>query len=162
MVKIVPGYHGPVIWVPDASRSVSVCSNLLSDELRHDYLAEVRAEYARIKTQHDNKKGPGPHKLADARKHGFKPLERLQAAGAVVPGVKQLKNYDLAEIAEHIDWAPFFQTWELAGSYRSILDDEIVVEGAQRARGRQADAKKVIDGRWLTANAAFGFSGQRE
>ncbi|MEK7834750.1 MAG: B12-binding domain-containing protein, partial [Pseudomonadota bacterium] len=56
VVKIVPGYHGPVIWVPDASRSVSVCSNLLSDELRDNYLAEVRAEYTRIRIQHEQKK----------------------------------------------------------------------------------------------------------
>jgi len=159
VVKIAPGYHGPVIWVPDASRSVSVCSNLLSDELRDRYLADVRAEYARIRTQHENKQGPGPlHKLADARKHGFK--TDWSAYAPPVPsflGVKQLKNYNLAEIAEYIDWGPFFQTWELAGPYPKILDDEIVgVEARKVLADGKAMLKKIIDGKWLTANAVFG------
>ena len=159
VVKIVPGYHGPVIWVPDASRCVSVCSNLLSDELKDSYLAGVRAEYARIKTQHEGKKGPGPmHKLADARKHGLKTdwSAYVPPAPSFV-GVKQLKNYDLAGIAEYIDWGPFFQTWELAGSYPKILDDEIVgVEARKVLADGKAMLKKVIDSKWLTANAVFG------
>jgi len=159
VVKIAPGYGGPVIWVPDASRSVSVCSNLLSDELRGKYLAEVRGEYARIKTQHERRKGPGPmHKLADARRHGLK--TDWSAYTPPVPsflGVKQLKNYNLAEIASCIDWGPFFQTWELAGSYPKILDDEIVGSEARKvlADGK-AMLKKIIDGKWLAANAVFG------
>ncbi len=159
VVKIAPGYHGPVIWVPDASRSVAVCSNLLSDELKDKYLAEVRAEYARIKTQYEQKKGPGPmHKLADARKHGLK--TDWSAYVPPVPsflGVKQLKNYDLAEIAAYIDWGPFFQTWELAGPYPKILDDEIVGSEARKvlAEGK-AMLKKIIAAKWLTANAVFG------
>ncbi len=159
VVKIAPGYHGPVIWVPDASRSVSVCSNLLSDELRDKYLADVRAEYARIRTQHENKQGPGPlHKLTDARKHGLK--TDWSAYAPPVPsflGLKQLKNYNLAEIAEYIDWGPFFQTWELAGAYPKILDDEIVgVEARKVLADGKAMLKKIIDGKWLTANAVFG------
>jgi len=159
VVKIVPGYHGPVIWVPDASRSVSVCSNLLSDELKQGYLADVRAEYVRIKTQHDNKQGPGPmHKLADARQNRFK--TDWSTYKPPVPsflGLKHLKNYNLAEIAEHIDWAPFFQTWELAGSYPKILDDEIVGDEARKVLADgQAMLKRIIDGKCLTANAVFG------
>ena len=159
VVKIAPGYHGPVIWVPDASRSVSVCSNLLSDELRDGYLAGVKAEYARIKTQHENKAGPGPmHKLAEARRHGLKTDWRTYTPPAPsFLGLKHLKNYTLAEIAEHIDWAPFFQTWELAGSYPKILDDEVVGVEAKKvlAEGR-AMLKKIVDGKWLKANAVFG------
>src|SRR4051812_33754609 len=159
VVKIAPGYHGPVIWVPDASRSVSVCSNLLSDELREGYLADVKAEYARIKTQHENKAGPGPMlKLAEARANGLKTDWR--ACAPPVPsfiGLKHLKNYSLAEIAEHIDWAPFFQTWELAGSYPKILDDEVVgVEARKVLADGEAMLKKAIEGKWLTANAVFG------
>ena len=159
VVKIAPGYHGPVIWVPDASRSVSVCSNLLSDELKTGYLADVKAEYARIKTQHENKAGPGPMlTLVEARRNGFKTDWR--AYKPPVPsflGLKHLKNYTLAEIAEHIDWAPFFQTWELAGSYPKILDDEIVgVEARKVLAEGQAMLKRIIEGKWLTANAVFG------
>jgi 5-methyltetrahydrofolate--homocysteine methyltransferase len=71
--------------------------------------------------------------------------------------LKHLKNYSLAEIAEHIDWAPFFQTWELAGSYPKILDDEIVgVEAKKVLAEGQAMLKRIIEGKWLTANAVFG------
>jgi 5-methyltetrahydrofolate--homocysteine methyltransferase len=159
VVKIAPGYHGPVIWVPDASRSVSVCSNLLSDELRQGYLADVKAEYARIKTQHENKAGPGPMlKLAEARANGLKTDWRTyEPAVPTFLGLKHLRNYALAEIAEYIDWAPFFQTWELAGSYPKILDDEIVgVEAKNVLAEGKAMLKKVIEGKWLTANAVFG------
>ena len=159
VVKIAPGYHGPVIWVPDASRSVSVCSNLLSDELRDKYLAEVRADYARIKAQHENKQGPGPLRaLAEARARGLKTDWSTYAPPSPsFLGIKQLKNYDLAEIAQYIDWAPFFQTWELAGSYPKILDDAVVgVEARKVLAEGQAMLKKIIGGKWLTANAVFG------
>jgi 5-methyltetrahydrofolate--homocysteine methyltransferase len=71
--------------------------------------------------------------------------------------VKVLKNYDLGEIAQYIDWGPFFQTWELSGPYPAILQDEIVGEAARNVLAEgQAMLKKVIEGRWLTASAAFG------
>jgi len=98
------------------------------------------------------------HKLADARRHGFK--TDWTAYTPPVPafiGVKHLKNYDLAEIAEHIDWGPFFQTWELAGPYPKILDDEVVGAEARKvlAEGK-AMLQKIVAGKWLTANAVFG------
>jgi 5-methyltetrahydrofolate--homocysteine methyltransferase len=98
------------------------------------------------------------HKLADARKHGLK--TDWSAYTPPVPsflGVKQLKNYDLAEIANYIDWGPFFQTWELAGPYPKILDDPIVgVEARKVLADGKAMLKKIIGGKWLAANAAFG------
>ena len=158
-VKIAPHYHGPVIWVPDASRSVSVCTNLLSDEQRVKYLAEVRADYERVRIQHAQKKGPGPLlALEAARANAF--ATDWSAYTPPVPvflGLKHLKNYPLAEIAEYIDWGPFFQTWELAGPYPKILDDAIVgVEARRVLADGQAMLKKIIDGKWLTANAVFG------
>ncbi len=164
-VKIAPHYHGPVIWVPDASRSVGVCSQLLSDELRGKYLDEVHAEYKRVRTQHEQKKGPGPLlALEQARANGLK-----TDWNSYVPpkpsflGVKQLKNYDLAEIAAYIDWGPFFQTWELAGPHPKILDDAIVGTEARKVLADgQAMLKKIIAGKWLAANAVFGlFSANR-
>jgi 5-methyltetrahydrofolate--homocysteine methyltransferase len=158
-VKIAPNYHGPVVWVPDASRSVSVCTKLLSDEHRDDFLAEVKAEYERIREQHAKKKGPGPLlKLDEARARGFKTdWKTYTPPKPSFLGVKVLKNYDLAEIAEYIDWAPFFQTWELSGPYPAILSDPVVGEAARNvlAEGKEM-LKKIIDGRWLTANAVFG------
>jgi 5-methyltetrahydrofolate--homocysteine methyltransferase len=158
-VKIAPHYHGPVIWVPDASRSVSVCTNLLSDDSRVKYLEDVRADYDRVRTQHEQKKGPGPLlALEAARANGFKTDWTAYAPPKpVFLGLKHLKNYDLAALAECIDWGPFFQTWELAGPYPKILDDAVVGTEARKVLADgQAMLKKVIEGKWLTANAVFG------
>ncbi|MDH5536759.1 MAG: methionine synthase, partial [Betaproteobacteria bacterium] len=157
-VKIAPHYHGPVIWVPDASRSVSVCSNLLSDELRAGYLKDVAAEYERIRTQHEGKKGPELIPIARARANAFKTdwTEYVPPKPEML-GVKLLKNYDLAEIARYIDWGPFFQTWELSGPYPAILEDAVVGEAARNVldEGKRM-LKRIIDGRWLTASGVFG------
>ncbi|OGA03630.1 MAG: methionine synthase, partial [Betaproteobacteria bacterium RIFCSPLOWO2_02_64_14] len=132
-VKIAPHYHGPVIWVPDASRSVSVCSNLLSDELRPGYLNDVKAEYERIRRQHEGKQGPELIPLARARANNLKTdwTEYVPPKPEMF-GVRLLRNYDLAEIAQCIDWGPFFQTWELSGPYPAILDDAVVGEAARK------------------------------
>jgi len=72
-------------------------------------------------------------------------------------GRRVFKNYDLAEIAQYIDWGPFFQTWDLAGPFPAILDDEVVGEQARKVYADgQAMLKKIIEGRWLTANAVIG------
>jgi 5-methyltetrahydrofolate--homocysteine methyltransferase len=157
-VKIAPHYHGPVIWVPDASRSVGVCSSLLSDELRSGYLKEVAGEYERVRRQHEGKRGPELIPLARARANALKTdwTEYIPPRPEML-GVKVLKNYDLGEIAQHIDWGPFFQTWELSGPYPAILDDAVVGEAARNvfAEG-QAMLRKIIDERWLAASAVFG------
>jgi len=157
-VKIAPHYHGPVIWVPDASRSVSVCSNLLSDDMRAGYLKEVEAEYGRTRAQHEGKQGPELITLDRARANALKTdWTEYTPPKPEMLGIKVLKNYDLAEIAQHIDWGPFFQTWELSGPYPAILDDPVVGEAARNVLAEgQAMLKKIIDGRWLTAGAVFG------
>jgi len=157
-VKIAPHYHGPVIWVPDASRSVSVCSNLLSDDLRAGYLKEVEAEYGRTRAQHEGKQGPELITLDRARANALRTdwTEYVPPTPEML-GIKVLKNYDLAEIAQHIDWGPFFQTWELSGPYPAILDDPVVGEAARNVLAEgQAMLRKIIEGRWLTASAVFG------
>ena len=157
-VKIAPHYHGPVVWVPDASRSVSVCSNLLSDELREGYLRDVKTEYERVRRQHQDKKGPELISLDKARANAL----RTDWTEYVPPrpeqlGIKVLKNYDLAEIAQYIDWGPFFQTWELSGPYPAILEDPVVGDAARKVLADgQAMLKKIVEGRWVTANAVFG------
>ncbi len=157
-VKISPHYEGPVVYVPDASRSVNVCSDLLSDERAANYLAELEADYERVRQQHANKKQTPLVSLAQARAN----KTPIDWASYVPPkpkftGRRVFKNYDLAEIAQCIDWAPFFQTWDLAGSYPAILTDDIVGESARRVHsdGKRL-LKRIIDGRWLTANAAIG------
>jgi len=154
-VKIAPHYDGPVIYVPDASRSVSVMQSLLTPEQRDNYIAEVQQDYERVRTQHANKKGIPLLTLAEARANKAK-LEFTGRFAPVKPkfiGRRVFKNIDLATIAQYIDWGPFFQTWDLAGSYPAILQDEVVGAAASKlfAEG-QAMLKKIIEGRWLTAS----------
>lgn len=158
-VKIEPNYEGPVVWVPDASRAVGVCSNLLSDELREPYLAEVRADYEKVREQHANKKGQTLVPLAAARgNHAVIDWREYSPKTPSFLGVRALKNYPLADLVPFIDWGPFFQSWDLAGPFPAILDDPIVGEAARNVyRDGQAMLKRIIDGRWISANAVFGF-----
>jgi 5-methyltetrahydrofolate--homocysteine methyltransferase len=157
-VKIAPHYEGPVVYVPDASRAVSVASNLLSDEQSEKFVADLTAEYERIREQHANKKQTPLITLEEARANAQK--IDWSKASIVKPkfiGRRVFKNYDLAELAECIDWTPFFQTWDLAGKFPQILDDEVVGESARKVyEDAQEMLKKLIQGRWLTANAVIG------
>ncbi|MGE3348790.1 MAG: methionine synthase [Ramlibacter sp.] len=155
-VKIAPHYEGPVVYVPDASRSVSVAQSLLSDQATA-YIAEVNADYDRVRTQHANKKQVPLWPLAKARAN----KTRVDWAGYQPPvpkvlGRRVFKNFDLTELAKYIDWGPFFQTWDLAGPFPAILKDEVV--GAEAVRV-YADARRMlqraIEGRWLTANGVM-------
>ena len=154
-VKIAPHYDGPVVYVPDASRSVAVMQSLVSPEQREAYIAELNTDYERARNQHANKKGVPMLTIADARKNKAK----LEFSGKNAPikpkfiGRRVLENIDLATIAQFIDWGPFFQTWDLAGAYPAILKDPVVGETATKlfADG-QALLKKIIEGRWLNAN----------
>jgi len=157
-VKIAPNYSGPVVWVPDASRSVSVCSNLLSDELRAGYVNDVKSDYERVRRLHEGKQGLELLALAQARANSLKTdwTEYAPPKPEVI-GTRMLKNYDLAEIADYIDWAPFFQAWELSGPFPAILEDPVVGEAARNVyRDGRAMLKKIIEGRWLRASAVFG------
>ncbi|CAM8642036.1 MetH Methionine synthase I, cobalamin-binding domain [Comamonadaceae bacterium] len=153
-VKIAPNYEGPVVYVPDASRSVSVAQSLLGDGVAQ-YIAELHADYDKVRQQHANKKQTPLWPLAKARANKA-PID-WAAYQPTVPkfiGRRVFKNFDLTELAQYIDWAPFFQTWDLAGPYPAILQDEVVGEQARKVLADgQALLKKIIDGRWLTANA---------
>jgi 5-methyltetrahydrofolate--homocysteine methyltransferase len=157
-VKISPHYEGPVVYVPDASRSVSVCSDLLSDEKASAYVAELNADYDRVRHQHANKKATPIVTLAQARANKT-PIDwaAYTPPAPKFTGRRLFKNYDLAELAKCIDWAPFFQTWDLAGPYPAILTDDIVGESARRVYSDgQSMLNRLIKGRWLTANGVIG------
>ena len=154
-VKIAPHYDGPVVYVPDASRSVAVMQSLVSPEQRDAYVTELNADYERARNQHANKKGVPMLTISDARKNKTK-LDFTGKNAPIKPkfiGRRVLENIDLATIAQYIDWGPFFQTWDLAGAYPAILKDPVVGETATKlfADG-QALLKKIIEGRWLNAN----------
>ena len=157
-VKISPHYDGPVVYVPDASRSVSVCSELLSDERAAAYIAGIQADYVRVREQHASKKATPLVTLAAARANKT-PVDwsHYTPPRPKFIGRRLLRNQDLAELAACIDWAPFFQTWDLAGPYPAILTDEVVGESARRvySDGKRL-LKRLIEGRWLTASGVIG------
>ncbi|ABM93130.1 MAG: methionine synthase [Methylibium sp.] len=157
-VKIAPKYEGPVVYVPDASRSVGVCSELLSDERAAKYIEELKVDYDKVRLQHANKKATPMVSLAAARANktpidwrGYAPPQPKFV------GRRVFRNYDLAELAQQIDWGPFFQTWDLAGAFPQILRDEVVGAEAQRV---MSDGKRMlqrlIEGRWLQAHGVIG------
>ncbi len=153
-VKIAPHYEGPVVYVPDASRSVGVCSELLSDERAAKFIDELRADYERVRQLHAAKKATPLVTLAAARAN--KARVDWSAYTPPVPkfiGRRVFRNYDLADLAAAIDWGPFFQTWDLAGRYPDILRDDVVGHEAQRvfSDGRRL-LQRLIEGRWLQAS----------
>ena len=157
-VKIAPNYSGPVVYVPDASRAVGVCSELLSPERQDAYIAELNADYAHVRQLHANKKATPLVTLADARAN--KAEVDFATYTPEVPkfiGRRVFKNYDLGELAQYIDWGPFFQTWDLAGPFPAILEDAVVGAEAKKVYAdAQAMLKKIVEGRWLTANGVIG------
>ena len=156
-VKIAPHYDGPVVYVPDASRSVSVAQGLLSDQAAA-YIAELNADYERVRTQHGNKKPVVLWPLDQARANRT-PIDwtGYQPPKPKFIGKRLFRNFDLAELARFIDWGPFFQTWDLAGPYPAILQDEVVGEQARKVfADGQAMLQRLIDGRWLSASAVVG------
>ncbi len=156
-VKIAPHYEGPVVYVPDASRSVGVAQSLLSDQATK-FINELNADYDKVRTLHANKKQTPMWPLAKARAN----KTPLDWSGYTPPvpkfiGRRLFKNFDLTELAKYIDWGPFFQTWDLAGPFPEILKDEVVGTEAVRvfADGKRM-LQRLIEGRWLSANGVIG------
>jgi 5-methyltetrahydrofolate--homocysteine methyltransferase len=160
-VKIDPNYRaGPVVHVNDASRAVGVASALLSPERREAFAQEVRADYAKISAAHFRAQADKKRlKLADARANAVTiDFAKTPPKRPAFLGIKSFRDYDLAELAEYIDWTPFFQTWELTGRFPAILDDPKVGEVA---RSLYDDARKMLDlivkENWFKAQATIGF-----
>ena len=156
-VKIAPHYDGPVVYVPDASRSVSVAQSLLSDQAGH-YIAELHADYERVRLQHAGKKQTPLWPLARARANKT-PVDwsRHTPRKPKFLGRRVFRNFDLTELARFVDWGPFFQTWDLAGPFPAILKDPVVGSEAARVYADgQRMLKRLIEARWLSANAVLG------
>lgn len=160
-VKIHPNYkRGQAVYVTDASRAVGVASALMSRQGREKYVGDTRTEYARIaathaRAQEDKQRLP----LADARANAL----RLDWAGYVPPkpaflGTRTFEDYSVAELADFIDWSPFFSTWELTGKYPAILTDNVVGEAARALyEDAQEMLRRIVEERWFRANAVIGF-----
>ena len=160
-VKIAPRYHkGPTVYVADASRAVGVVGQLLSPEQSAGFTESVREEYAEVVARYERGGAPKTRiPLAEARANAYR--ADWSAYEAVTPqffGPRVIDDWTLAEIAEYIDWTPFFQAWELKGVYPRILDDARMGEAARGLfTDAQAMLRRVIDEEWFTPRAVCGF-----
>ncbi len=154
-VKIEPEYSHPVIHVKDASLAVNVVSNLIAKN--ESYIQSVKEDYAQIR-QFQGKRKPKEYlSLQEARRNKFKiDWKDTSVYQPNLLGIKQLIDYPLEELREHIDWTFFFLTWGLKGHYPEIMDDE---KQGDAARKLYAEANEfldeVIEKKMLQANAVF-------
>lgn len=159
-IKIEPNYQGATIHVVDASRAVGVVSQLLSDTARETYTQSIREDYQKVRLLHQQKKSEtNLVSLAEARANKFAfDWNGYQPPKPTFLGTRTFEKYSLAELARYIDWTPFFHTWELAGRYPHILEDELIGHSAKQVfDDAQAMLKQLIAENWLQANAVFGF-----
>ncbi|HFD87843.1 MAG TPA: methionine synthase, partial [Gammaproteobacteria bacterium] len=158
-VKIEPGYHGTTVYVKDASRAVGVAQNLLSEDNREPYEAEVKAEYEKVRAMHAGKQRKTEWLTLQHARANKIPID-WDGYTPPVPktgGITVFDDYSLEELRKYIDWTPFFKTWELAGSYPNIFDDDIVGEHARNLfDDAQNMLQQIIDEKWLQAKAVFG------
>jgi 5-methyltetrahydrofolate--homocysteine methyltransferase len=159
-VKIAPEYDNGVVYVLDASRSVTVVSNLLNKEGKDGFLQQTVTEYSALREQFLNKQKTKvliSYEQAVASKEALD-WENYQPVKPQVEGVKVLRDYDLASIARYIDWGPFFIGWEMPGRFPEVLSDEKFGKEATRLYN---DAMKMVDKivaeKWFTANGVIGF-----
>jgi 5-methyltetrahydrofolate--homocysteine methyltransferase len=161
-VKIEPQYGHPVVYVKDASRAVGVAQSLISQDLKADFAAKIRAEYEQVREERKarakqvkripiNKARENPSLTADAWQD-YTPIQPKFL------GTKVLEDYPLEKLVERFDWSPFFQSWELHGLYPRILEDKLVGEEAKKLfADAQAMLQQILDEKWLTAKAVYGF-----
>ena len=159
-VKIAPEYDLGVVHVLDASRSVTVAGSLLNKESKPVFLDGIRAEYDKLKFDFGNKKSVKQYlPFGEAQKNGaFINWENFTPVKPTFTGTKVLRDYPLEEIAEYIDWQPFFIAWEMHGKFPALLTDEVIgVEATKLYEDAQALLKKIVDEKWLTAQGVVGF-----
>ena len=158
-VKIEEKYkRGQAVHVLDASRAVTVVESLLGSR-KDAFVAGIKEEYANMREMHARKRADKEVvTLAEARANKFKiewKAEDLAKPNKL--GITEFKDFPLSELIDYIDWTPFFQTWELAGRYPKILEDEVVGEAATKVfADAQAMLKKIVSEKWLTASGVVG------
>jgi len=157
-VKIAPEYKETVVHVNDASRAVTVASNLLQPETKVEYSKTIREEYDKLREGYLNRSRDKNYlSIEDARKNKLQlDWNNFNTVKPNFIGIKTI-NVELSELVDFIDWTPFFSSWELFGKYPAILTDEVVGE---QATALFADAQKmlnqIVSEKWLQANGILG------
>ena len=158
-VKIAPNYAGSVIWVKDASRGVGVASNLLSTDLKADFVTKIKADYDEVRARHKGKQaGVRLLALAEARANKAKlDWSHYTPPAPRKPGITVFEDYALDELTRYIDWTPFFITWEMKGRYPAILKDEKTgTEATKLFNDAQAMLERIVKQKLLTARGVIG------
>ncbi|MGF1775214.1 methionine synthase [Vibrio nomapromontoriensis] len=143
-VKIEQNYSQPVVYVNNASRAVGVCTSLLSNELKPDFVSKLDVDYERVRDQHNRKKPrTAPVTLEQARDNKVAiDWDNYTPPAPLKPGIHIFDDFDVATLREYIDWTPFFMTWTLMGKYPKIFEHEEVGEEAKRLF---KDANDMLD-----------------
>jgi 5-methyltetrahydrofolate--homocysteine methyltransferase len=177
-VKVDPKYHGPVVWVKDASRSVPVAAALLSDDQRPTLMEEVHADFDSIRERHSARlsarpmtslerarqnatpidwsgyRPPKPHLLARQDKDVW---SRVPRPGRATQFTRVFADFDLTELRPYIDWQPFFNAWEMRGKFPDILNNPATGEAARKLwDDAQAMLDRLTEERWVRANGVVG------
>jgi 5-methyltetrahydrofolate--homocysteine methyltransferase len=159
-VKISPEYGNGVVHVLDASRSVTVVSNLLSKEQKEQFLQQTQNEYIALKNQFLNKQKHKvliPYEEAVVIKERFD-WKNYNPTKPDIDGVKVLKDFDLGTVAKYIDWGPFFIGWEMPGHFPEVLSDKIFgVEATRLYNDAQKMVEKIVAEKWFSADGVIGF-----
>lgn len=159
-VKVAPNYSGPSVHVLDASRSVTVCSTLMSDENREAYISGIREEYDKARESHLSKKSDKQFKtIEEARAAKFNiDFKSTEIKKPAFLGTKVFTEFSLEELVPYIDWTPFFHTWELRGSFPRIFEDEYVgIEAKKLYDEARILLNKIIADKSLQAKGVIGF-----
>jgi 5-methyltetrahydrofolate--homocysteine methyltransferase len=159
-VKISPQYNGPVVHVLDASKSVPVVSQLLSENNSQTFVENIKKEYETLASNHAERQKEKNNVTLEAARNN-KPRFDWNQYTPPTPanlGAQIIEDLPLHVLKNYIDWTPFFQTWELAGKFPAILQDEVVGTAASKL---YEDAIQMLDRmiseKWVTAKAVFGF-----
>jgi len=160
-VKIDPQYHNDsIVYVADASRSVSVASQLASDHLKQNFVDELKTEYSKVRERMANRKSNKKYLSYEDAISNKTPInwDNFSAPKPTFTGQKVFESFDLSELVNTIDWTPFFISWELAGKYPRIFDDKIIGEQAKELFANAKELlNKIIDENLLSAKAVIGF-----
>ena len=157
-VKIAPQYNNGVVHVLDASRSVTVVTNLLNKEQKKSFLQQTETEYSNLRNQFLNKKGKSlvPYAEAVVTKE-YLDWKKYKPVKPALDGVKVLKEFDLGTISKYIDWGPFFIAWEMPGQFPAVLTDKIFgIEATRLYNDAQKLVQKIVAEKWFTADGVIG------
>ncbi len=159
-VKIEPNYSGPCVWVKDASRAVGVAQNLISDELKADFVQQLTEDYEQVRINHAGRRAQTKWATIETARANAVAIDwkNYTPPTPAFTGVKVFDDIALDDIRDYIDWTPFFYAWELKGRYPKILSD---VEKGEEATRLFKDAQEMLDTiiaeKWLQAKAVIGF-----